>query len=123
MYVAVTRAWARTFSAQERRKRPLRPYVFSPDFASSVAHAPVNKLLVVSLCARLACGHAWQRGVGPSLPLDQPPQDALDRAASWWRALERTSGLGVHYAELGGGTLEFLSIGHQNDRPYLGGGL
>jgi hypothetical protein len=54
------------------------------------------------------------------MPLDHPPHEALDRAAAWWRALEGLDGLGVHYVELGGGTLEFLSVAHRNDRPSAG---
>ena len=119
MYLAVTRAWCRMLSREERRKRPLGPHVFGGGFARSVANAPIDGLLVASICAQLACRHMWQRGAGESLPLDRPPHEALDPAAAWWRALERSDGIGVHYAELGGGTLEFLSVARQNDRPDL----
>lgn len=123
MYVAVTRAWTRTLSREERRKRPLCPYVFGRGFATSMARAAIDERLVASLCARLACQHRWQRYGGESLPLECPPHDALDPAAAWWRAFEGSGGLGVHYVELGGGTLEFLSVARQADRPVGGGSL
>jgi hypothetical protein len=57
------------------------------------------------------------------LPLKHTPHEALDPAAAWWRALVGPDGLGVHYVELGGGTLEFLSVARRNDRPDAGGSL
>jgi hypothetical protein len=118
MHVAVTVAWFRTLSRDERRKRPLCPYVFGRGFASSLADAPLDGLLVAAVCARLACRHTWQRDEAESLPLERPPHEALDPAAAWWRALDGSSGLGVHYVELGGSTLEFLSIARRDDRRY-----
>lgn len=121
MHAAVTRLWFRMLSRQERRKLPLRPYVFGPSFSSSVADAPMGELLVAALCARLACRHGWQRVAGESLPLEHPPHEALDQAAAWWQPLEQSGALGVHYVELGGGTLEFLSVARRDDRPDVGG--
>jgi hypothetical protein len=57
------------------------------------------------------------RDGGELLPLDYPPREALDPAAAWWYAFEESDGLGVHYVELGGGTLEFLSVARRHDQP------
>ena len=117
MYVAVARAWCRMFSREERRKYPLRPYVLGRGFAKSAADAPIDGLRVASVCARLACRHMHQRGRGESSSLKRLPHHALDPAVAWWCALDEPDGLGLHYVELGGGTLEFLSVAHRHDRP------
>ena|SRR6202035_5543668 len=119
MYLAVTTAWCRMFSRTERRKHPLRPYVLGRDFARSVAGVPVDGLYVATVCARLACRRMQGRGV--SWPLEHSPQEALDPAAAWWYGMEEPEGFGVHHAELGGGTLEFLLVAHRNERPNLEG--
>lgn len=117
LYVAVTKAWCRTLTREERRKWPLSPYVFGRGFARSVAESQVDSLQVASACARLARKHTGQQERGESLALEPTPQEALDWAAAWWYALDAPDGLGVHYVELGGGTLEFVSISYRNDRP------
>lgn len=116
MYLAVTSAWCRMFSQVERRKHPLAAYVFGHMFVRSVAAAHLDALLVASVCARLACRYAWQRDGGEPLPLEQPPQGALDPTAAWWLQLEDRSRLGLHYVELGGGTLEFAAISRMSRR-------
>jgi hypothetical protein len=117
MYVAVTRAWYRSLLPHERQHWPLRRYVFGRDFARSVANAPVDVLLVVSICARLACRHPSRHDGAHPLTLEHEPREALDPAVAWWRALVGPDGLGVHYVELGGGTLEFLSVAPRTDQP------
>lgn len=121
MYVAITRNWFRMLSHEERRKHPLRPYVLGRDFARSLSDVPIDRLLVASVCARLACRHMWERDGGESMPLEHEPRDALDPAMAWWLALERPNGFGVHYAELGGGIIEFLSVAHRNEQPTPSG--
>lgn len=117
MYLAVTRAWCRIFSRDERCKHGFGPYVFGRGFARSVADAPIDGLRVAFVCARLACQHMRQRCRGESLPLECLPHEALDPVAAWWFALDGPDSYGLHYVELGGGTLEFLSVAHRNDRP------
>ena len=119
MYLAVTKAWCRMFSREERRKHPLGPYVLGRDFARSVANAPIDGRHVASVCSQLACRH--MRGRGESWPLEYLPQGALDPAVAWWCVIEEPDGFGVHHVELGGGTLEFLSVAHRNDQPLAGG--
>jgi hypothetical protein len=119
MYVAVGLAWCRLLTREQRRKRPLGPFVLGRDFARSVADSRLDGLAVASVCARLACRHTWQRDAGEALPISAPPRDALDPAAAWWRPLGSLDGPGVHYVELGTGTVEFLTIAHRNDRPDL----
>lgn len=121
MYVAITKNWFRALSREERRKHPLGPYVLGRDFARSLSEAPIDRLLVASVCARLACRHTWERDGGESMPLRYEPREALDPAVVWWLALERPDGFGVHYAELGGNTLEFLSVARRKDQPDTGG--
>jgi hypothetical protein len=121
MYVAVTAAWCRLFSRDDRRKHPLGPYVLGRGFGRSVASAPIEGVLVAYVCARIAYRHTLQQDRGELLSIELSPREALDPAAAWWRELERSGGLGVHYVELGGGTLEFLSVAHRDDPPYIGG--
>lgn len=121
LYVAVTKAWCRTLTGEERRKWPLSPYVFGRSFARSVAESRVEGLQVASACARLARKHAGQQERGESFTLEPTPREALDWAAAWWYALDALDGLGVHYVELGGGTIEFVSISYRNDRPDVKG--
>jgi hypothetical protein len=108
MYLVIASVWCRALSRTERRKHPLGPYVLGRGFVVSVARASVDGMQVASVCARLACRHVQARG--EPLPLDHPPEDALDPATVWWCPIDGSSGLGVHYVELGGGTLEFLSV-------------
>lgn len=103
------------FTHEERRKYPLAPYVFGRPFVRSITEAPVG-LKVASVCARIARRHTGQQERGESLTLEHPPHEALDWAAAWWYALDELDGLGVHYVELGGGTLEFVSISRRDDR-------
>lgn len=117
MYLAVTAAWCRMFLRTERRKHPLGPYVLGEDFTRSVAKAPLDTRRVVAVCARVASLHT--HGDRESWPVDLVPQEALDPAAAWWCAIEEPDGLGVHHVELGGGTLEFLSVARFDDRPNL----
>jgi hypothetical protein len=119
MYLAITEAWCRMFLRAERRKHPLGPYVLGEVFTRSVARASVDALRVAGVCARVASLHT--RGDKEPWPVELLPQEALDPAAAWWCAIEEPDGLGVHHVELGGGTLEFLSVAHRNDRPSLQG--
>lgn len=121
MHVTVTRAWFRMFTPEERRRHPLRPHLFDRDFVRSILNTRVNILLVASVCARLACSHRLDEPGGDLLPLERSAKDAFDPLVAWWRAFEGIDGLGIHYVELGSGTVEFLSIGHRNDRPDADG--
>jgi hypothetical protein len=115
MYVAVTVAWYQMCSREERRRHPLGPYVLGPRFTRFVADAPVERGLVASVCAEIARRHTLQRS--EHLPTELLPHEALDPAVAWWRELAETGGLGVHYVELGGGTLEFVSVARKDDQP------
>jgi hypothetical protein len=117
IYLAITTAWCRMFMRAERRKHPLGPYVLGESFTRSVARAPIDSLRVAAVCARVACLHL--HGDRESWSVDLSPQEALDPAAAWWCAIEEPDGLGVHHVELGGGTLEFLSVAYFDDRPKL----
>jgi hypothetical protein len=119
MYVAVMRAWCRMVPREERRKRPFCSYVFGRGFVRSVADAHVDGFLVAHTCARIACRYMSERDRGESLPLVRLPHEALDPAVAWWRTLNGPDGVGIHYVELGGGTLEFLSVARRNDKPDL----
>lgn len=119
MYVAITRAWYRMHGNDQRRQYPLRPYVLGPLFARTVTAAFVDPPLVARVCAQLASLHRWQVNAGESLPLRHEPREVLDPARAWWLELEGRAGLGLHYVELGGGLLEFLSIAPQRDRPPI----
>jgi hypothetical protein len=119
MYIAVTTAWCRMFLRTERRKHPLGPYVLGENFIRSVAGASLDARRVAAVCARVASLHT--HGDRESWQVDLSPQEALDPAAAWWCAIEEPDGLGVHHVELGGGTLEFLSVAYFDDRPNLKG--
>ena len=119
MYLAITTAWCRMFLRADRRKHPLGPYVIGEDFVRSVARAPLDARHVAAVCARIASRHT--HGDRESWPVDLLPQEALDPAAAWWCAIEEPDGLGLHHVELGGGTLEFLSVSYFGDHPNLKG--
>jgi RHS repeat-associated protein len=63
MYVAITRAWCRLGSREERRVHPL-DYVLGAGFVGSVARAPVDWRLVAVVCAKLASRYPWERDSG-----------------------------------------------------------
>jgi hypothetical protein len=117
IYVAITRAWCRMLSLGEHRKYPLNPYALGPRFATSVADAPIDWALLASVCARVACRHMWQPVGGELLSLEHTPHKGLDPLVVWWFGVGEFDGLGVHYAELGSGTLEFLSVAQKDNRP------
>lgn len=116
MYVAVTRAWYRMLTREERRRHSLRPYVFGSDFMRSILNSRVDLSLTATVCARLACSHRLDELGGEVLLLKRPARKALDPLVAWWRAFEGYDGRGLHYVELGGGTIEFSSVSYRNDR-------
>jgi hypothetical protein len=119
MYVAVTVAWYRLFSREQRRQHPLGPYVFGDQFTQSVAMTAIDAVLVAHVCAQIACRDGLHRGRGERLKINLEPREALDPAAAWWRELDGSDGVGVHYVELGGGTLEFQAITRKHSRPDI----
>jgi hypothetical protein len=117
MYVAVTRAWYRMLTREERRRHPLRPYLFGSQFMRSILGTRVDHSLTATVCARLACSHRLDELGGEMLPLECSAREALDPLVAWWRAFEGSNGLGLHYIELGNGILEFLVVAHLDNRP------
>jgi hypothetical protein len=117
MYVAVTRAWYRMLTHEERRRHPLRPYLFGSKFMRSILNSRADLLLTVTVCARLACSHTLDEFGSEPLPLERSPRGALDLLVAWWRSFEVSDGLGRHYIELGNGTLEFLAVAYLDNRP------
>ena len=120
MYVAITRVWCRLGSPAERRVHPLGPYVLGGGFVRSFADCSVDGLVVAMVCAKLASGYPWRRNRDEPMPLPGRPLASFDALSAWWRALEEDGGLGVHYDELTGGTLEFLFVGARGERPGWG---
>ena len=120
MYVAITRVWCRLGSPAERRVHPLGPYVLGGGFVRSFADCSVDGLVVAMVCAKLASGYPWRRNRDEPMPLPGRPLAAFDALSAWWRALEGNGGLGVHYDELTGGTLEFLFVAGREERPGWG---
>ena len=120
MYVAVTVAWYQAYSWEDRRRHPLGPYVLGRLFARYAASVSVDVGVIASVCAQLARRHQTQRG--ELIPMALQPRQALDPASAWWHELPGTDGLGVHYVELGGGTLEFLSVAYKDERPIVEAG-
>lgn len=119
MYMAITKAWLRMLTRGERRQHPLRPYVLARGFGRTVADQRVDRMLVAAYCARLACSPSWDELGGDVLPLEEPAREALDPLAARWQAFGESYGLGVHYFELGCGTIEFLSVARRADRPRI----
>jgi hypothetical protein len=119
LYAEVTRAWCRMLSRERRRKRPLRRYVFGPDFALSVLTGGTTAYArqVASVCALLACRYPWPNAGAESSPQEHSPSEGLDPALTWWRPLESHDRLGLHYWELGNGTIEFISVGLRANHP------
>jgi hypothetical protein len=102
---------------EERRKHPLEPYVFGQRFVWSVVGGPVEASVVALTCAKLACRYPWERSEAEPMPLPGPPAAEGDPLSTWWRAFGESDDLGVHYDELAGGVLEFLSVGTWKQRP------
>jgi hypothetical protein len=120
MYLAVTLAWFGLVDREQRRQHPLEPYVFGWRFVRSVISGPVEPRVVALACAKLACRYPGEKGAAEPMPLPSPPAAAGDPLSTWWRACEGPDELGVHYDELVGGTLEFLSVGSWRERPPQG---
>lgn len=116
LYVAVTRAWCRMYTPVARRQCPLRPYIFGPYMARTVAAARVDSGAVAVACAELASLEDWKRHSGEEVPLEEPARRAGDPFRAWWRRLAE-SDLGLHYAELGSGLFEFQTVARQLDLP------
>jgi hypothetical protein len=120
MYVAVTRAWFRQVPLEERVQHPLGPYLLARQFVPSMIEATVDIWTAASICAALACRYPWERDSGESKPLPGTPVASDDPLSTWWFALPGTDALGVHYDELGDGTLVFLLVGGWDERPLRG---
>ena len=119
MHVAITRAWDHMLSRHERRTRPLRSYVFAPCFVGSASASPIDKCAIACVCAQVACRRPWELGRLEPMPLAHPPREAYDPVVAWWHAMDAFAEVGVHYAELGSGILEFVSVDRRNIR-HLG---
>lgn len=118
LYVAVTRAWYRMHPLDKLRECPLHPYVFGPAMSRTTAKSRVDPCIVAKTCAELASLPYWLRDSGESLPLVSPACGGGDPCRAWWRKFHGSE-LGLHYVELGVGTLEFLSVARRFDLPPI----
>jgi hypothetical protein len=119
MYLEIIKVWYQMFTRLERRRHPLGPYVIGEGFIESVANASVDSIHVAAACARVV--YLPTTGDRDSWPVEFQPQEAHDPTTAWWCAIHEPDRLGVHHFELGGGTLEFLSVGFIDEPPNLKG--
>jgi hypothetical protein len=125
LYVEITLAWYQRQPHGLQIDRAFRPYVLGRWFASSVRDSlpQVDPQHVVAICALLVCSQPWRldglqkvldtRGIG------RAPKDELDPVCAWWYPLDKPSILGVHYWELGSGTLELCRLSRFDTPPAL----
>lgn len=106
-----------TRTLDEQRHGPLRSFVLDERFAGSLARSPVEMRHVAYTILLIASGYPSLTGGSVPLPLISRARGALQPWAAWWRGLVGAGGLGIHYVELGNGTLEFLSVAEQHERP------
>jgi DNA-binding CsgD family transcriptional regulator len=106
-----------TRTLDEQRHEPLRSFVLDERFAGSLARSPVEMRHVAYTILLIASGHPSLTGGSVPLPLISRARGALQPWAAWWRGLIGAGGLGIHYVELGNGTLEFLSVAEQHEQP------
>jgi hypothetical protein len=125
LYVAITLAWYETQPRRAHIDHALRPYALGTGFALSVQRSPrrVDLQHVAAICALLVRSRPWELD-GLQKVIDTPgiehaPKDELDPLCAWWYPLERPSVLGVHYWELGSGTLELRRLSRFDEPPAL----
>ncbi len=115
--VTVTELRCTTRTLDEQRQELLRSYVLGERFAGSLARSPVEMRHVAYTILLIASGHPSVTGGSVPLTLTRSARGALQPWAAWWRQLVGADGLGIHYVELGNGTLEFLTVAEQQEQP------
>lgn len=125
LYVEITVAWYQTQPRGTHIDRALRPYALGTGFADSVMNSPRGADLqhVAAICALLICSRPWQldglRMVTDTQGIGRAPKHELDPVCAWWYPLDKPHVLGVHYWELGSGTLELKRLSRFDKPPAL----
>lgn len=117
VYVTVMEIRCATRTLDEQRHEPLRSFVLDERFAGSLARTPLEMRHVAYTILLIASGHPSLTGGSVPLPLTGRARGAFQPWAAWWRGLIGTDGFGIHYVELGNGTLEFLAVAEQHEQP------
>jgi hypothetical protein len=117
VYVAVREIWFATRTSEERCREPLRSFVLGEGFVGSLARSPVEMRHVVYTILLITSGHPSGSVESVPSPLTRRARETLQPRAAWWRRLVGAGGPGIHYVELGNGTLEFLTVAPQHERP------
>jgi hypothetical protein len=116
VYVTVAEIRCATRTRDEQRQDPLRSFVLGECFAGSLARSPVEMRHAAYTILLIASGHPSVTGGSVPQPLPTGGSDGQLWAA-WWRQLIGADGLGIHYIELGNGTLEFLTVAERDQQP------
>jgi hypothetical protein len=124
LYAAIVSAWYQTHPQGEHIKRPIRPYVFGPEFAKAVWVQPnVIRRHLVAVCARIVSLEAWQLPellVAKNAPgMGVVPKEILDPAVALWHPANTPAELGVHFWRLGAGMIELRDVGPFDRPPAL----
>jgi hypothetical protein len=125
LYVEITIAWYQRRPHELHIDRALRPYVLGTGFANSVRDSPprVDLEHVAAICALLVCSQPWQldglQKVVDTQSIGRAPKDELDPICAWWYPLDKPCVLGVHYWELGSGTVELRRLSRFDKPPAL----
>ncbi len=125
LYVEITLAWYQRQPRGLKPNFPFRPYLLGRGFAESVKASPkgVDREHVAAVCALLVSLEPWQLGrlqkVMDTQGIGLVPKGALDPVSAWWYPLNKPSVLGIHYWELGNGTIELQSLARFDKPPAL----
>jgi hypothetical protein len=125
LYVEITMAWYQIQPHGLGIDSPFRPYILGAGFANSVSanEAYVELGRVAAICALVISSHPWQlnglRKVLDTQNIGRVPKTSLDPLCAWWYPLGKPYILGIHYWELGSGTIELRCLNRFEKPPPI----
>lgn len=125
LYVEITMAWYQRQPHGLGVDRAFRPYIVGAGFVNSVrdSEAQVELGHVAAVCALLISSQPWQldglRKILDTQNIGRVPKTGLDPLCAWWHPLGEPYILGIHYWELGSGTVELRRLSRFEKPPPI----
>lgn len=125
LYVEIIMSWYQMQPHGLGIDHAFRPYVLGAGFASSVRDSEAHVKLehVGAMCALVVSSQPWQlnglRKILDTQNIGRIPKTGLDPLCAWWYPLGKPYILGIHYWELGNGTVELRRLSRFEKPPPI----